>query len=326
MGSSRAAAIGLVAVLDVSGSMAGTKLALLTRAMSLVIESLGPNDRLSVIAFHWRRPRPRPRGAVPRRRDEVRLSVRCAEQGVLLTYVQSGGYASTVDGDRRGGFVDVGDLYAGEERDFLFTAHVPATPGKGSALLVPTCTYRAAVPMETVRVECVAVVVQRPPHPVSSSPMSVEVERERHRIHAMEVMATVGDAAEQGDFVLATSILEGRRMELESRASVSVDARTLALVAERREMKDRLETRRRYEVVRPRVHTGRPECPLVAVRHGGPRRPHPYLPNALHGGDEPLAGDRAVPRSRPASRSGRPAESFCVTLTCELDICATDTE
>ncbi|GFZ13122.1 zinc finger (C3HC4-type RING finger) family protein [Actinidia rufa] len=45
------ASIDLVAVLDVSGSMAGTKLALLKRAMGFVIQHLGPSDRLSVIAF-----------------------------------------------------------------------------------------------------------------------------------------------------------------------------------------------------------------------------------------------------------------------------------
>lgn len=45
------APVDLVTVLDVSGSMAGTKLALLKRAMSFVIQNLGPSDRLSVIAF-----------------------------------------------------------------------------------------------------------------------------------------------------------------------------------------------------------------------------------------------------------------------------------
>lgn len=45
------APIDLVTVLDVSGSMAGTKLALLKRAMGFVIHNLGPMDRLSVIAF-----------------------------------------------------------------------------------------------------------------------------------------------------------------------------------------------------------------------------------------------------------------------------------
>ncbi|XP_047310218.1 E3 ubiquitin-protein ligase WAV3 [Impatiens glandulifera] len=45
------APVDLVTVLDVSGSMAGTKLALVKRAMGFVIQHLGPSDRLSVIAF-----------------------------------------------------------------------------------------------------------------------------------------------------------------------------------------------------------------------------------------------------------------------------------
>ncbi|PKI64414.1 E3 ubiquitin-protein ligase WAV3 [Punica granatum] len=45
------APVDLVTVLDVSGSMAGTKLALLKRAMGFVVQNLGPADRLSVIAF-----------------------------------------------------------------------------------------------------------------------------------------------------------------------------------------------------------------------------------------------------------------------------------
>ncbi|KAG6531343.1 E3 ubiquitin-protein ligase WAV3-like [Zingiber officinale] len=43
--------VDLVTVLDVSGSMAGTKLALLKRAMCFLIQNLGPSDRLSVVAF-----------------------------------------------------------------------------------------------------------------------------------------------------------------------------------------------------------------------------------------------------------------------------------
>ncbi|WOK95398.1 hypothetical protein Cni_G04105 [Canna indica] len=45
------APVDLVTVLDVSGSMSGTKLALLKQAMGFVIQNLGPSDRLSVIAF-----------------------------------------------------------------------------------------------------------------------------------------------------------------------------------------------------------------------------------------------------------------------------------
>nr|XP_011460448.1 PREDICTED: uncharacterized protein LOC105349370 isoform X1 [Fragaria vesca subsp. vesca] len=43
--------IDLVTVLDVSGSMEGTKLSLLKQAVRFVIENLGPSDRLSIVLF-----------------------------------------------------------------------------------------------------------------------------------------------------------------------------------------------------------------------------------------------------------------------------------
>ncbi|CAN6458840.1 unnamed protein product [Victoria cruziana] len=45
------APIDLVTVLDVSGSISGTKLHMIKRAMRLVISSLGSSDRLSIVAF-----------------------------------------------------------------------------------------------------------------------------------------------------------------------------------------------------------------------------------------------------------------------------------
>ncbi|KAG9439959.1 hypothetical protein H6P81_020124 [Aristolochia fimbriata] len=47
----RRAPVDLVTVLDVSGSMTGAKLHMLRRAMRLVVASLGPADRLSIVAF-----------------------------------------------------------------------------------------------------------------------------------------------------------------------------------------------------------------------------------------------------------------------------------
>ncbi|KAK6156317.1 hypothetical protein DH2020_010565 [Rehmannia glutinosa] len=48
------APIDLVTVLDVSGSMHGSKLALLKRAVSFVVDNLGPSDRLSIVSFSSR--------------------------------------------------------------------------------------------------------------------------------------------------------------------------------------------------------------------------------------------------------------------------------
>ncbi|KAF0929819.1 hypothetical protein E2562_025954 [Oryza meyeriana var. granulata] len=178
--------------------------------------------------------------------QELRLTVECDDDGVLLTSVRSGGYTSHVDGDGRGGFIDVGDLYADEERDFLVTVRVPAARGE-SVLITPSCTYRNTVTMETVRVEGDTVTVPRTVDPVSSD-MAPEVERELHRVQATEDMAAARAAAEQGDFKLAVAILDERRLVLESRAAaLHEDLQSVALVAELTEMQDRVETRQRYE-------------------------------------------------------------------------------
>ncbi|KAI9115502.1 hypothetical protein K1719_013171 [Acacia pycnantha] len=51
LGQSPRAPIDLVTVLDVGGSMTGAKLHMLKRAMRLVISSLSPTNRLSIVAF-----------------------------------------------------------------------------------------------------------------------------------------------------------------------------------------------------------------------------------------------------------------------------------
>ncbi|KAL0401645.1 UNVERIFIED_CONTAM: E3 ubiquitin-protein ligase WAV3 [Sesamum latifolium] len=50
-GFSQRAPIDLVTVLDVSGSMHGSKLDLVKRAVNFVVDNLGPSDRLSVVSF-----------------------------------------------------------------------------------------------------------------------------------------------------------------------------------------------------------------------------------------------------------------------------------
>ncbi|KAK3157723.1 hypothetical protein QOZ80_2AG0127070 [Eleusine coracana subsp. coracana] len=371
------APLDLVTVLDVSGSMAGSKLALLKRAMSFVIDCLGPNDRLSVIAFStsawrlfplrkmtsfgkqqshqavsslvanggtniaealWKASRvmedrqarnpvcsiillsdgvdhhltPAAPGAAPDYTQlvppsilpgsghhvavhafgfgsdhdsrtmhavaemsggtfsfidavgsiqdafaqciggllsvvaqETRLTVDCLADGVALTSVRSGGYASGVAADGRGGFVEVGDLYADEERDFLVTVRVP--PGRGdTALVLAAVTYRDAVTADSVRVQSAPVIVVRTAVRVATT-VAPEVEREWHRVRATEDMAAARAAAEGNDFARAAEILEARRRALESCARLRSDPQTVALVAELREMQDRAENRPRYE-------------------------------------------------------------------------------
>lgn len=88
------APIDLVTVLDISGSMAGTKLALLKRAMGFVIQNLGSSDRLSVVAF----------SSTARRLLPLRRMTESGRQLVLQavnSLVSSGG-TNIADGLRKG--------------------------------------------------------------------------------------------------------------------------------------------------------------------------------------------------------------------------------
>ncbi|KAF8780057.1 hypothetical protein HU200_001708 [Digitaria exilis] len=370
------APLDLVTVLDVSGSMAGTKLALLKHAMNFVIQTLGPNDRLCVIAFSSTARRLFPlrrmtstgkqralqdvsslvasggtniadglrRGAkviqdrqlknpvcsiillsdgqdtytLPADRallnysalvpssilpgtghhvqihtfgfgsdhdsaamhaiadisngtfsfidaegsiqdgfaqciggllsvviKDTHLSIECVDDGVLLTSIKSGGYTSQVAENGRSGLVDIGDLYADEERGFLVTLHVPAAQ-EPSLLIKSTCTYKDAITTENIKVQGEEVSVQRPAHFVDCK-MSPEVEREWHRVQATEDMSAARAAAEVGAFSQAVAILEGRRRILEPQAAQSSDNQCLSLITELREMQDRVESRQRYE-------------------------------------------------------------------------------
>ncbi|KAJ6819363.1 uncharacterized protein M6B38_402790 [Iris pallida] len=379
------APVDLVTVLDISGSMAGTKLALLKRAMGFVIQNLGPSDRLSVIAFsstarrlfHLRRmsesgrqqalqavnslvssggtniaeglrkgakvleerkeknpvcsiillsdgqdtytvsssgsvapgTQPDYRSLVPSSTQddsgsnhqipvhafgfgvdhdsasmhsisetsggtfsfieaegviqeafaqciggllsvvvqELRVTVDCVHSGVRVAPIKSGSYDSQVADDGRKGSIDVGNLYADEERDFLVSVNVPIVSLEEVVLLKVACAYRDPVSNEVVNLEGEEVRIQRP-ECIASRTMSIEVDRERNRMRAAEAMAEARTVAEQGLLSEAVSILEARRRILsESLAGRSGDQLCLALDAELKEMQERMASRQRYE-------------------------------------------------------------------------------
>ncbi|KFK27597.1 hypothetical protein AALP_AA8G404300 [Arabis alpina] len=92
--SSSRAPVDLVTVLDVSGSMAGTKLALLKRAMGFVIQNLGPFDRLSVISF----------SSTARRSFPLRLMTETGKQEALqaVNALVSNGGTNIAEGLKKG--------------------------------------------------------------------------------------------------------------------------------------------------------------------------------------------------------------------------------
>ena len=373
------AAVDLVTVLDVSGSMAGTKLALLKRAMGFVIHHLGPSDRLSVIAFsstarrlfHLRgmshsgrqqalqavnslgasggtniadalkkaakviedRSYQNPvcsiillsdgqdtynipsnitgtradyRSLVPSSilnhtfrlvpvhafgfgvdhdsdalhsiaeasggtfsfiEDEaviqdafaqciggllsvvvqnMQLTVECVHPGVFLRSIKSGSYLSKVAANGRNGSIDVGHLYADEERDFLLSVSLPQCREQITLLKV-ACAYKDSLTSEVFKIQGDEVKILRPKSP-TSEPVCMEVDRERNRVCAADAIEAARAAAERGALSDAVTILDDcRRILSESYASRSGDRLCTALDAELREMQERMANRQRYE-------------------------------------------------------------------------------
>ncbi|XP_073305227.1 E3 ubiquitin-protein ligase WAV3-like isoform X1 [Primulina huaijiensis] len=378
------ASVDLVTVLDISGSMAGTKLALLKRAMGFVIQNLGPNDRLAVIAFSSTARRLFPlrrmsetgrqlalqavnslvanggtniadglrQGAkiMEDRREKnpvasiillsdgqdtytvtngvgnqnqpnyqlllpspvlaeessgfkipvhtfgfgadhdassmhsiseisggtfsfietegviqdafaqciggllsvlvknLQVKIESVDPRIHLGFLKAGSYPSRVSPDQRNGYIDIGDLYADEERDFLVSINVPAeVSGNETSLLRVMCTYSDPLTKEMVTLEGEEVRIERT-EAVMQENVSIEVDRQQNRVQAAEAMAQARTAAENGDLAGAVSVLENCRKDLSETASAkSQDKLCVALDAELKEMQERMASRHVYE-------------------------------------------------------------------------------
>ncbi|KAB1199638.1 hypothetical protein CJ030_MR3G018662 [Morella rubra] len=378
------APVDLVTVLDISGSMAGTKLALLKRAMGFVIQNLGSNDRLSVIAFSSTARRLFPlrrmsdsgrqqalqavnslvanggtniaeglrKGAkiMEERRDknpvasiillsdgqdtytvsasghnqpqpnyqlllplsihsghstgfqipvhafgfgvdhdassmhsiseisggtfsfieteaviqdafaqciggllsvvvqDLHVEVECVNTKTRLVSLKAGNYPSRLMADGRTGCIDVGDMYADEERDFLVFMDVPAESSSSETSLVKVrCIFKDPLTKETATLGSEEVRIERP-ETAEQVVVSIEVDRQRNRLQAAEAMAQARVAAEQGDLAAAVSTLENcRRVLLDSVSAKSHDRLCIALDAELKEMQERMASRHVYE-------------------------------------------------------------------------------
>lgn len=377
--------VDLVTVLDVSGSMSGTKLALLKRAMGFVIQNLGPSDRLSVIAFSstarrhfplrrmtetgklealqavnslissggtniaeglrkgfkvmvdrkWKNPvcsiillsdgqdtytisgtsTTRPRadyksllptsinlnggtgfcipvhafgfgsdhdaasmhsiseisggtfsfieaegviqdafaqcigGLLSVVVQELQVKVECLHPRLEIGSIQAGSYKSSIMANAIMGFVDVGDLYAEEERDFLVTVNIPVDGTSDEmSLLKVSCTYRDPMTKGMMTLEEASQVKIQRPEITGTRVVSMEVDKQRNRLRAAEAMAEARAAAENGDLARAVSVLESCGKALSETASTRAgDRLCIALCAELKEMQERMASQRVYE-------------------------------------------------------------------------------
>nr|CAB3479826.1 unnamed protein product [Digitaria exilis] len=259
----------LVAVLDVSASMS-SKLEEAKRAMELVVDGLGPRDRLSVVAFSdvVRRVLP-----LTRMSEDGKATAKLAVESLVAgegsttemtkTNIRAGldeaakvvkecRRRNNVDGsgvykndvnDDEGVSVSVGELYADEERRFLFFLDAPRDEDDeddggdvgdyvGSRLIAVRCSYRHVATEQDISVEA---------HDEYMDKLtSTEVKKERHRVDAADDVALAHAAAERGDFAEAARILAARREKVtSSAAAVAGDVACEALAAELDELRRR---------------------------------------------------------------------------------------
>ncbi|KAK4441190.1 E3 ubiquitin-protein ligase WAV3 [Sesamum alatum] len=181
--------------------------------------------------------------------QELKVEVECIHPMLQLVSIKSGSYRTTLVSDQRKGIIEVGDLYAEEERDFLVTTDIPIDGcSDETALLKVRCIFKHSTSERLVTLDPASEVKIQRPVAAQSSVVSVEVDRHMNRLRSAEAMAKARAAAEGGDLTSAVSVLENCRKELSETVSARAgDRLCVTLDAELREMKQRMANRRVYE-------------------------------------------------------------------------------
>ncbi|XP_071734882.1 E3 ubiquitin-protein ligase WAV3-like [Rutidosis leptorrhynchoides] len=182
--------------------------------------------------------------------QELRVEVECVHPSLKVKSIKAGSYKVVMGANKRSGLIEVGDLYADEERDFLVAIDIPVDDSCNEMSLVKfKIIYKDPVKKTTVTVGGKDdVIIGRPETTAGEETVSVEVDRQRNRLRAASAIAEARGAAERGDLTAATTVLDGCRKKLEESVSARCgDQLCVGLVAELSEMKERMASRRVYE-------------------------------------------------------------------------------
>ncbi|KAF3328117.1 von Willebrand factor type A domain-containing protein [Carex littledalei] len=179
--------------------------------------------------------------------QETHVTLESANHGVKITGIKSGSYESRVENGGLNGSIDVGDLYADEQRSFLLFVIVPRSGIEGPTTVIKVnMTYKDAATGSVVELGEQEVSIERP-ETVTNNQINIEVERETVRVQAMEDMVAARAAAERGAMDEAVEILESRQREVHaSPLAQSGDLACEQLQDELKEMGRRMSTRMSY--------------------------------------------------------------------------------
>ncbi|KAL3530549.1 hypothetical protein ACH5RR_009871 [Cinchona calisaya] len=181
--------------------------------------------------------------------QELQVHIECVHPELRLGSIKAGSYRTSLTSNERIGSIEVGDLYADEERDFLITTDIPIDKSSNEISLVKIkCVYKDPVSKELVTLNHASEVKILRPEISGQLPVSIEVDKQRNRLRSAEAMLEARIAADRGDLGVAVSILEHCRKQLSDSASHKAgDKLCIALDAELREMQERMADRQIYE-------------------------------------------------------------------------------
>lgn len=181
------------------------------------------------------------------------LSISAGGSGVQIKSIQAGSYGTTISENGTQGEVKLGDLYAEEERDILLDLKVPAIQEENSlnpsTVISVSCSFRDPVSSEVHQTSPTEVQIFRPEVVAPASQViSVEVDRQRNRVHIAQSILEAGHLADGGEISAAQQILVRAKDVLHSSVAFQAgDQLSAGLESELTEIQLRVANRQIYE-------------------------------------------------------------------------------
>ncbi|XP_076897277.1 E3 ubiquitin-protein ligase WAV3-like [Bidens hawaiensis] len=123
----------------------------------------------------------------------LQVIVESANPSIGIQSLKTGSYTSHLAADRKSGRIEVRDMYADEERDFIVSVNIPKemelTSCNETLLLKVHCSYTDPMTNETVNLVSENVTFERPECVGNENVVSIEVDRQRSRLQSAEAMA-----------------------------------------------------------------------------------------------------------------------------------------
>lgn len=188
--------------------------------------------------------------------QEVRVVVKTVSPGLRIGSIHSGSYVSKISDQGHQGVIEVENLYAEEEKQFLVDLSIPALSSTESkereektALLDVLCSYKDSVSSEVLEEEGERIYVRRPQNlSPTDSMVSLEIDRQRNRIMVAGGITEARVMAEAGNLEGAQALLAQARATLLLSASAQAgDCLCSRLEAELREIRERMTSLELYQ-------------------------------------------------------------------------------